>query len=153
MKPKNMNIKRYALMVPMLLAGALSLTECASAGISYSRLPLDTRRFIELYFPAESCVSAARVRDAGQPTYEVLLDNGTHLGFDAQGRWTRVECRYSPVPAGIVPEPISGDLAGRYPDAVVCKIAWEYGGYELSIGNGLDLIYAADGTFICEERP
>lgn len=116
-------------------------------------LPSCAKTFVATYFPTAGCVSAARVRDAGQPTYEVLLDNGAHLCFDAQGRWTRVECRYSPVPAGIVPEPISGDLAGRYPDAVVCKIAWEYGGYELSIGNGLDLIYAADGTFICEERP
>ena len=63
-----------------------------------------------------------------------------------------MDCKFSLLPAGIAPERIVSDLAARYPDAGIYKIERAPGGYEVTIGSGLELIYSADGTFVREER-
>ena len=68
------------------------------------------RTFIETYFPTESCVYAERDRDDGRREYEVRLSNGAEIKFDAQGQWFEVDCKFSLLPAGIVPQTI----AARY---------------------------------------
>lgn len=120
--------------------------------ISYGKLPEAARLFIETYFPTESCTYAERDRDDGRKEYKAVLTNGTKIEFDATGQWTEVDCKFSRLPAGIVPQRIVEDLAVRYPEAGVYKIERQMGGYEVSIGNGLELIYSADGTFVREER-
>lgn len=91
-------------------------------------------------------------RDDGRKEYRAELSNGTEIVFDAQGLWLEVDCKFSLLPDGIVPTEIVEDLAGRYPDAGIYKIERAMGGYEISISNGLELIYSADGTFIRVER-
>lgn len=120
--------------------------------IPYEKLPAAACTFIETYFPAESCVYAERDRDDGRREYEARLSNGAELKFDASGQWLEVDCKFSLLPAGIAPQVIVEDVAVRYPEAGIYKISRELGGYEVSISGGLDLIYAADGTFIREDR-
>ena len=120
--------------------------------IPYKKLPSAARAFIETYFPGESCVSAERDRDDGRREYEARLSNGAELTFDSSGQWLEVDCKFSLLPEGIVPPAISEDVGSRYPGAGIYKIERALGGYELSIGSGLELIYSADGTFIREDR-
>lgn len=116
--------------------------------ISYGKLPSAARTFIETYFPTESCVYAERDRDDGRREYEVKLSNGTDIDFHASGDWKKVDCEYSFVPAGIVPQAIVDDLAERFPGARISKAERERGGYKLTLGSGAKMIYAADGRFI-----
>lgn len=148
---KKLKMKHYAMIVLALIAGTLLFTECASMRIPYRRLPAKAKAFIETYFPAESCVYAERDRDDGRKEYEVKLSNGTDIDFHASGDWKKVDCGYSFLPAGIVPQAIVEDLAARFPGSKIYKAERERGGYEISIGNGLELIYSADGTFIRED--
>ena len=90
--------------------------------ISYGRLPAAARTFIETYFPTESCVYAERDRDDGHREYEVRLSNGAEIKFDAQGQWFEVDCKFSLLPAGIVPQTIAADIAARYPGAGAYKV-------------------------------
>lgn len=105
MKPK-LTMKHYAMIAAALVAGVLLFTECASMRIPYRRLPAKAKAFIETYFPAERCVYAERDRDDGRREYEVKLSDGTEIDFHATGDWKKVECEYSFVPAGIVPQTI-----------------------------------------------
>lgn len=131
----------------------LGLSSCDDEErISYGRLPAAARAFIETYFPAESCVYAERDRDDGRREYEVRLSNGSEIKFDAQGQWFEVDCKFSLLPAGIVPDIIAADIAVRYPGAGMYKVERAMGGYEVSIGSGLELIYSANGTFVREDR-
>ena len=134
-----------------MVASLLLLTGCASSRISYRRLPAEARTFIERYFPTESCVYAERERDDGRREYEAKLSNGTDLEFHGTGQWKKVDCGYSFLPAGIVPQAIIEDLAVRYPGAKIYKAKRERGGYEIKITGGLELIYSADGTFVRED--
>ena len=154
MTSTKMFFTRLRSLVPMLLCGAFLLL---SAGcddekqIGYGKLPAAAQAFIEHYFPECQVVSAEREKDDGGKEYQVTLCNGTQIEFDARGDWTSVDCKFSLLPEGIIPEPIRADLATRYPEAAVHKIERQLGGYELSLSNAKQLIYAADGTFVREE--
>lgn len=135
-----------------LIAGLFVLSACEEMEISYGKLPSQARIFIETYFPTEQCVRAERERDDGRKEYTAVLSNGAELKFDSSGLWLEVDCKFSLVPAGIVPDAIVADVATRYPSAGIYKIERQLGGYEVSIGSGLELIYSADGQFIREDR-
>lgn len=135
-----------------LLAGILTLAGCDDEQrISYGKLPAAARTFIEHYFPENRVTYAEREKDDGRREYKAVLDNGTELQFDGSGMWESVDCKFSLLPEGIIPEPIAADIAARYPDAAAYKIERELGGYEIGLNNGLQAIYAADGTFVREE--
>ena len=136
----------------MALVGMLGLQSCDDEReISYGKLPSLARAFIETYFPDQSVSYAERDKDDGRREYSVVLSNGTEIDFDQNGDWESVDCKFSVLPEGIVPQSIDEDMAIRYPDAKAYKIERQLGGYELSIGQGRELVYAADGTFIREQ--
>lgn len=146
-------MRYYVTVLATMVASMLLLTGCDDEErISYGKLPSAARTFIETFFPTESCVYAERDRDDGRREYEARLSNGTEIKFDASGEWTEVDCKFSLLPEGIVPQTIVEDLAVRYPEAGIYKISREMGGYEVAISGGLELIYSADGTFIREDR-
>lgn len=142
-----MKITNLAVLATMV-AGLLSLTGCEEVRIPYGKLPSKARIFIETYFPNDSCVYAERERDDGRKEYKVELSNGAEIEFYESGDWKSVDCKYSLLPDGIVPVDIVADLAVRYSDAGIYKAGRELGGYELSIGSGLKVIYSADGRFV-----
>ena len=150
-KHNGKKIGKYQLLLSALVLALLCLTSCSNE-ISYRKLPEKARNFIETYFPEQSLVYAERDRDNGQKEYEVRLSNGTELEFYESGDWKSVDCKYTFLPEGIVPETIVADIAVRYPGAGIYEAERDAGGYEISIGNGLELIYSADGTFIREDR-
>lgn len=92
-----------------------------------------------------------RDKDDGTTEYEAWLSDGTELDFDGQGDWTSVDCKFSALPNGILPEAIATDIATRYPDAVPYKVEKQPGGYEIDIP-GWELYYNNQGTFIRAER-
>lgn len=148
-----MKMKMYMVMLAVIAASLLSLTGCDDEReIPYSKLPAAAKNFIETYFPKESCVYAQREKEDGRKEYEARLSNGTELEFNQLGEWKKVDCKFSTLPEGIVPQKIKLDIQTRYQAAGIYKAEREYGGYEISIGNGLELIYSEDGTFIREER-
>lgn len=151
MNLKKLKMKHYVMIAVALIAGVVLFTECASMRIPYRRLPAPARTFVETYFPTERCVYAERDRDDGRKEYEVKLSNGAELEFYGSGDWKKVDCKYSFLPAGIVPEAIVADLVVRYPGAGINKAERALGGYEITIGNGLELIYSADGRFVRAE--
>lgn len=62
-----------------------------------------------------------------------------------------MDCKFSALPNGILPEAIATDIATRYPDAVPYKVEKQPGGYEIDIP-GWELYYNNQGTFIRAER-
>lgn len=146
-------MKRYIIGMIACVAGLLALAGCDDEReIGYKRLPGGAQSFIETYFPGREVIRAERERDDGSRDYKVLLDDGTELQFDESGRWENIDCNFSLLPDGILPEVISEHIASNYPGGTVHEVNREFGGYEISIGNGVELIYAADGSFVREER-
>ena len=116
-------------------------------------LPGAAREFIAQYFPEESVLYAEKDRDDKTVTYNVRLSDGTEVEFDESGEWISVDCNLSPVPAGIVPAAIYTHLESYVPEGTqIFKIEKMWGGYEIEIRDGRDLIYDAEGNFVREDR-
>lgn len=77
----------------------------------------------------------------------LYLNDGTEIEFCTKGVWISVDCQFTTMPAGILPEAIMTDIANRYPNAVVHKAEKQLGGYEIDI-NGWELYYDKQGVFI-----
>ena len=100
---------------------------------------------------AVACHSSdEKEKDHGKWEYEGLLSDGTKIDFNNKGEWKSVDCKYSTLPAGIIPDAIAADIAQRYPSQQPYKIEKETGGYEIDIP-GFDLYYSSNGKFIRAE--
>ena len=145
-------MKRKIFLLLGLLAGLLSLPGCNDEKeIDYDKLPAAARTFIEQYFPQQQVTYAEREREEGGKEYKAVLNNGTELQFDQSGNWQSIECPFSTLPQGILPEAIAAHIAENYPQVSIYKIEKELGGYEVGVTGGLELLYASDGTFIRQD--
>ena len=74
--------------------------------VSIGEMPAAAREFIARHFPEAKVALAKMERDFPDVSYEVIFTIGAKLEFDGGGEWTKVSCKYSPMPEGIVPEPL-----------------------------------------------
>ena len=97
----------------LLLSVILTAASCDKdeKEIGYDALPQKAQQFIAQYFPMMECTRAVRDKDGGTTEYEAWLSDGTELEFDGQGEWTSVDCKFSALPDGILPEAIATDMA------------------------------------------
>lgn len=131
-------------------AAVLTFAGCDEKHINYSKLPDAARSFIEQYFGEENVISSEKERDDNAVFYTVLLGDGTELEFDESGMWLSVDCKFSEVPSGIIPEAILSDVGARYPESSIFKIEKAVGGYVLEITGDRDLYYDSEGNFVRE---
>lgn len=146
-------MKQVLIKTWLLLSVILTVVSCDKdeKEIGYDALPQKAQLFIAQYFPMAECSRIVRDKDDGTTEYEAWLSDGTELDFDKQGDWTSVDCKFSALPEGILPEAIATDIATRYPDAVPYKVEKQPGGYEIDIPCW-KLYYNYQGTFIRAER-
>ena len=70
-----------------------------------------------------------------------MLADGTKIEFSRKGNWEEVDCRYSEVPAAVVPAPIANFVSENHPDARVLKIERDRRGYEVKLSNRVELSF------------
>lgn len=110
----------------LLLFVVLAAASCdkdSEKEIGYDALPQKARQFIAQYFPNAECTRIVRDKDDGTTEYETWFSDGTELDFDKQGDWTSVDCKFSALPEGILPEAIATDIATRYPESIPYKVS------------------------------
>jgi hypothetical protein len=64
-------------------------------------------------------------KDFWEKKYEVVFVNGEKAEFLKDGSWEKVDCKYSTVPTGIVPQAIKDYVSKHYPEAKILKIERE----------------------------
>ena len=109
----------------VLFVSMLVLATTASAGndkpIQVSQLPQTAQQFIKKYF-GDRKVAFAKEESDFRKSYEIAFTTGDKIEFDRKGEWTDIDCKYSAVPAGIVPAQIVAYIAENYPDSQVVQI-------------------------------
>lgn len=116
--------------------------------VKKSELPVESQQFINEYFAGVELVYAKMERDFLERSYEVVLADGVKLEFSSKGAWREVDCRYSEVPAAIVPQAIREYVAKKYPGEKVLKIERDRGYYELKLSNRYELKFNGDFRII-----
>lgn len=107
--------------------------------IQVNQLPQQAQQFIKQHF-ADSSVAMAKVEsDWLDRTYDVIFTNGNKVEFDKKGAWKEVDCKYSSVPAAIIPTAILKQITATYPSVKILKIDRDKKGYEVKLSNKWEL--------------
>ena len=146
-------MKRTFLATVLSIIFAMVAVACHSSDekeIGYTELPVQAQQFVKQYFPSATYTYVEKEKDNGKWEYGATLSDGTKIDFDNKGEWKSVDCKFSALPSGIIPDVIAADIVQRYPSQQPYKIEKEIGGYEIDIP-GYDLYYTSVGKFIRAE--
>ena len=80
--------------------------------------------------------------------YDVYLNDGTELDFDANNQWETIESRGKGVPATFIPKAIATYVKSNYQNMSIVKIHKEHFGYEIELPNGMELSFDPQGRFM-----
>ena len=92
--------------------------------ITVDQLPQKAQEFIQKYFPKNEISLAKMEKDFWEKK---------------DGSWEKVDCKYSTVPTGIVPQAIKDYVSKHYPEAKILKIERDSKTYEVKLNNQLEL--------------
>lgn len=107
--------------------------------IAVTQLPASAQQFIKKHFAGNHVAFAKMEKDWFSKSYDVTFTNGNKLEFDEKGEWTEVDCKYTSVPAAIVPKAIADYVAQNYKDVRILKIDRDTRDYEVKLSNRLEL--------------
>ena len=128
--------------IVVLFVSMLVLATTASAGndkpIQVSQLPQTAQQFIKKYF-GDLKVAFAKEESDFRKSYEIAFTTGDKIEFDRKGEWTDIDCKYSAVPAGIVPAQIVAYIAENYPDSQVVQIEKDSRSTEVKLDNRMEI--------------
>ena len=71
--------------------------------------------------------------------YDVIFVNGDKVEFDRSGNWEKIKCKYSQVPASLIPNQIMVYVRNNYPDSKIIELEKERNTYEAKLSNGWEL--------------
>ncbi len=114
-------------------------------------LPQGVIDYVAANYP-KTTISASEVEDNGN--YEVELNNGTELVFEANGNFLRMDSdddghNGSDNDQVTLPKAVKDYVAANYPNATISESEMEdNGNYEVELNNGTKLIFDANGNFL-----
>lgn len=128
----------------------------ANNNIPIGSLPSSITNYITANYAGASIV-AAELEDNG--TYEVELDNGLELYFDADGNLLYIDEENegdngeNAIPLSSVPVEITDYIAANYPSFVIVEVELQANGdYEVRLNGGVELYFNANGDFLYVEN-
>lgn len=148
----------------MLAAIALIGMQSCENGVAFGninpdKLPNAAKSFIKQYFPDQTILSAEKEKDDGQIVYEATLSDGTELDFDANGEWTEVDCHFTKVPDGIVPEKIVAYVKANYANSYIVEVEHKFNRYKVELNNSeygsasIELRFDSQLNYIGDSNP
>lgn len=134
------------LMTLALICGVASAKDRYTNNVK--ELPAVAVQFLKSNFPKHE-VHHIKIekRAFGGNEYDVILNNGTEIEFDAKGNWKEVDCGVEAVPASVIMKSISSYVKNNYSGAKIVKIEKSSREYEVELSNGIDLKFGRDGSF------
>ena len=112
--------------------------------ITFNELPEAAKEFVHKHFGKEQVSHVTLDNDIINKEYTLVFASGTKLEFNGDGDWKEVDCRYTEMPQGLVPEQIENYIKNNYPNNKIREIKREHGGWEVKITGGLELTFNRD---------
>lgn len=131
-------MKQFISFLFVLLLGVGAVSAAPDRPITREQLPAMAQQFLHDYFPSADVTAAHEDGDIVRREYDVMLDDGTHIEFAADGRWLEVESREA-LPRGIVPPSIVTYIAKHYPSLTIRRIERSRREWEVSLSNGVEI--------------
>jgi len=123
----------------LMAFGLLSLmTGCSDTPVQPSELPQQVQLFVKTNFPNQNITFADKDMKWFSYKYDIMLADGTEIGFDTSNEWDKIESKLNPVPAQLIPEPVATYVNANFPSIAIVKIDKERKGYEVELANGIE---------------
>ena len=103
--------------------------------ITFEQLPAAAQQFVKTHFEAEKVVFTKVEAEVFNKSYDVLFASGNKIEFDKQGAWTDIWCKYSQVPAAVVPQAIRQFVDAHYPNVQILTLEKDRYSYEVTLSN------------------
>lgn len=123
--------------------------------IPLEELPENARNFLSASFEGATAITVKKDTDDNEVSYEVYLDNGIKVEFDAAGNWVEIESKHDvAIPATALPTGIVQYILQNYPAYFLSEVEKNSnGGFSIEIenrinGNDIELIFDANGNFV-----
>lgn len=141
--PLKPNVMKKLMILAAILFSLGTITAKADNDrmITVNQLPQKSQTFIKQHFPNEKVAYAKYERDFLDSTYEIVFTSSAKIEFFKNGDWKEVDCKYSTVPADIVPAQITAYIQQNWPDASIVKIDRDKRDYEVQLNNRLELTF------------
>ena len=107
--------------------------------IQFSGLPRTAQQFVMQNFADKKVALAKMESDFFGKNYDVIFVNGDKVEFGRSGNWKKIKCKYSQVPASLVPNPIMVYVRDNYPECKIIELEKEENTYEAKLSNGWEL--------------
>ena len=89
-----------------IFALALLMTACSDKPVVPEQLPNPVKTFIQQTYPGQTITFAQKDLELTGWKYEVFMADGTHIEFDTDDTWDKVESPMAkPIPMQLVPAP------------------------------------------------
>lgn len=113
--------------------------------IAPANLPGGIKEFVAHYFPGRQITGAV----VDFMDYEVWLSDNSHIEFEWNRKWDKVESLGSALPSDLIPSAITAYIEGNHQGAVINKISKERSGYEIGLwGTGYEYKFSKTGAYI-----
>lgn len=139
--------KKYYLVI-FALVGMLSLVSCGDKAVAPTQLPPEIQSFVQQTFPGQAISFAVKDWELFGSKYDVVLADGTQIDFNSDKTWDKIESHMNPVPAALIPAPIATYVNTNFAAVPIVKIDKEHYGYEVELGNGLELKFNQQGALM-----
>ena len=104
--------------------------------------------FVQQYFPGATVARVETDNEHGGIEYELTLNDGTEVDFDANNQWEKIDTHTKAVPAALVPQAVADYVKAQYQSLFIVKIDKDYNGYDIELSNGMDLDFDQAGRFV-----
>ena len=133
----------------LVLTGIVSLKEIM---ITTDKLPASAVSFLDKYFPGATVSHAQKGAEPLNKKFKVFLQDGTEIRFNAKGKWEKIDCKQSAVPAALIPTSIADHIHSHFPDMSIVKIEKKRYGYALAVSGDEELKFDKKGSLISTDE-
>lgn len=114
---------------------------------SLNRIPQRAQAIIAKHFDGVKVSYVKMDDDWLNKSYDVVFDDGNKIEFDRRGEWTEIDCKYTRVPAQLIPSPIRTHVETKHPGSYIIQIDRDSRDYEVELNNGMELVFSLKGEF------
>ncbi|MBQ8470975.1 MAG: PepSY-like domain-containing protein [Alistipes sp.] len=125
----------------LLLSVALPALADHYRSIELKALPRAAKEFLERHFDADQISYVATDRALFDRNYKVLFADGATIEFDKHGAWIEIDTPRGALPSAVVPAKMLDAVESRFEGSPIRKIERNRRGYEVELGNGIELTF------------
>lgn len=146
-------MKKFLILSLLAIATTLSVAARDTFSRNISDLPQTAQNILNQNFKAKLSLIKIEKSLGRIDEYEVVLEDGTEINFDRDGKWKDVEVRLGKsVPASIVPKAIRDYVKANNQNKKIIGIEKTGKHYEVELENGVELRFDRAGNFLSYSR-